>query len=77
MSIRKIWDYTIDIKEGFMLRKGKVYPLSREERGSIGIYQGIVKKRVYQALEVAPNNASVLYREEGWKEENGARLSVS
>jgi len=48
-----------------MLRKGKVYPLLREERGSMGIHQEIVKKRVYQALEVALNNASVLYREKG------------
>ena len=65
MSIRKIQDYTIDIKEGFMLRKGKVYSLSREERGSMGIHQEIVKKRVYQALEVASNNAGVLCREKG------------
>jgi len=48
-----------------MLRKGKVYPLLREERGSMGIHQEIVKKRVYQALEVALNNAGVLYREKG------------
>ena len=25
MSIRKLWDHTIDIKKGFVLRKGKVY----------------------------------------------------
>ena len=31
MPIRKLWDYTIDMKEGFVLRKGKVYLLSREE----------------------------------------------
>ena len=32
MPTRKIWDHAIDTKEGFVLRKGKVYPLSREER---------------------------------------------
>ena len=32
MPTRKLWDHAIDVKEGFMLRKGKVYPLSREER---------------------------------------------
>ena len=31
MSTRKLWDHAIDIKERFVLRKGKVYPLSREE----------------------------------------------
>ena len=32
MPIRKVWDHAIDVKEGFVPRKGKVYPLSREER---------------------------------------------
>ena len=32
MPIRKIWDHTIELKKGFVLRKGKVYPLLREER---------------------------------------------
>ena len=32
---RKLWDHAIDVKEGFVLRKGKVYPLSREEREEV------------------------------------------
>ena len=35
MPIWKIWDYTINMKEGFILRKRKVYPLSREEREKV------------------------------------------
>ena len=35
MLTRKLWDHAIDIKEGFVLRKGKVYPLSREEREEV------------------------------------------
>jgi len=35
MLIRKIWDCTIDVKEGFVPQKGKVYPLSREEREEV------------------------------------------
>ena len=35
MPIRKLWDHTIDVKEGFIPRKGKVYPLSREEREEV------------------------------------------
>ena len=31
MPTWKTWDYVIDVKEGFVLRKGKVYLLSREE----------------------------------------------
>ena len=35
MPTRKIWDHVIDVKEGFIPRKGKVYPLSREEREEV------------------------------------------
>jgi len=35
MLIRKIWDHAINMKRGFMLRKGKVYPLLREEREEV------------------------------------------
>ena len=35
MPTRKLQDYTIDIKEGFVLRKGKVYPLLREEKKEV------------------------------------------
>jgi len=35
MSTRKLWDHAIDIKEGFVLGKGKVYPLSREKREEV------------------------------------------
>jgi len=35
MSIRKIWDYAINMKEKFVLRKRKVYPLLREEREEV------------------------------------------
>ena len=35
MPTRKIWDHTINIKKGFMPRKGKMYPLSREKREKV------------------------------------------
>ena len=33
--MRKMHDYTIDMKEIFVLRKGKGYLLSRKERGEV------------------------------------------
>ena len=30
--MKNLWDHTIEMKEGFILRKRKVYPLLREER---------------------------------------------
>ena len=35
MPTRKLWDHTIDMKEGFMPQKGKVYPLLRKEREEV------------------------------------------
>ena len=35
MPTKKLWNYTIEVKEGFLLRKKKAYSLSREERGEI------------------------------------------
>ena len=33
--MRKVWDHAIDMKEGFVLRKGKVYLLSREKKEEV------------------------------------------
>ena len=35
MPTRKLWDHAIEIKKGFVPRKGRVYPLSREEREEV------------------------------------------
>ena len=33
--MRKAWDHAIDLKEGFVPKKGKIYPLSRVEREEV------------------------------------------
>jgi len=35
MPKRKIWDHAIDLKETFKLRKGRIYPLSKNEREEV------------------------------------------
>jgi len=35
MLVKKVWNHAIEMKEGFVLRKRKVYLLSREERGIV------------------------------------------
>jgi len=35
MSIRKVWDHTVDLKEDFKVSKAKVYPLSRNKREEV------------------------------------------
>ena len=33
--MRKTWNHAIDLREGFVLNKGKIYPLSRVEREEV------------------------------------------
>ena len=42
MPTKKIWHYMIEVKEGFVPRKGKVYMLSRKEKGEM--YEFIEEK---------------------------------
>jgi len=35
MPTRKIWDHAIDLKETFKLRKGRIYPLSKNKRKEV------------------------------------------
>ena len=35
MPMRKAWDHAIDLKECFVPKKGKIYPLSRVERKEV------------------------------------------
>jgi len=35
MLMRKIWDHAIDLKETFVPRKGRIYPLSKDEREEV------------------------------------------
>ncbi len=77
MPTRKLQNHAIKIKKEFVPRKGRVYPLLREERGSMQVHSRIIEERVYQALEVASNSTSISYREEGWKEAYSTGLQVS
>jgi len=35
MLTRKIWDHAIDLKEMFKPQKGRIYPLSKNEREEV------------------------------------------
>ena len=61
MSTRKLWDHTIDVREGFVPRKGKVYPLSREEREEV---REFVKEQLWKGyirLSKSPQTALVFF----------------
>jgi len=76
MPTQKIWDHVIDMKKGFVPRKGKVYLLLREERRSKRIHTRTTKERIYPTLKVTSNGASILCRKEGWEEIDGTELQI-
>ena len=59
--MRKMWDHTIDMKKGFVLRKRKVYPLSREEREKIREFIWEQLKKRYIQLLKSPQMAPVFF----------------
>jgi len=83
MSTRELWDYVIDtkeidIKEGFVLRKGKIYLLSREEREEMHEFISEQLRKRYIRFLKLPQTALVFFcREEGWEEVDGIRLLIS
>ena len=61
MPTRKVWDHVIDVKEGFVLRKGKIYPLSREEREEVREFVKEQLRKGYIWLSKSPQMALVFF----------------
>ena len=61
MPTRKIWDHTIDMKEGFVPKKEKMYPLSREEREEICEFIQEQLRKGYIRPSKSPQMAPVFF----------------
>ena len=61
MPTRKVWDHVIEVKEGFVLRKGKVYPLSREEREKVREFIQEQLRKEYVQPSKSPWTALVFF----------------
>ena len=61
MSTRKVWDHTIEVKEGFVLRKGKVYLLSREKREEVREFIREQLRKGYIRPSKLPQTAPVFF----------------
>ena len=61
MPTRKLQDYAIKMKEGFILRKRKVYLLSREEREEICEFISEQLRKGYIRLSKSPQTAFVFF----------------
>jgi len=61
MPTRKLWDHVMDMKEGFMPRKGKVYPLLREEREKVREFVKEQLRKGYIQPSKSPQMAPVFF----------------
>ena len=61
MPTRKTWDHAIELKEGFVLRKGKVYSLLREEREDVREFIVEQLRKGYIRLSKLPQTALVFF----------------
>ena len=63
MPTRKIWNYTIDIKEGFVLKKGKLYLLLRKEKEEVHEFIKEQLRKGYIRLSKSPQMVPVFFVE--------------
>jgi len=47
IPVQKTWDHTIELKEGFVLKKEKMYFLLREEREEVQAFVGDQLRKGY------------------------------
>ena len=59
--MRKTWNHTIDLREGFMPKKGKIYPLLRIEREKIQEFVKNQLKKRYIRLSKSPQTSLVFF----------------
>ena len=65
MLTRKIWDYAIDLREGFVPKKGKIYPLSRVEREEVQEFVKYQLRKGYIRPLKSPQTSPMMGRR-GW-----------
>jgi len=61
MPTRKTWDHAIDLREGFVLKKGKIYPLSRVEREEVQEFVKDQLRKGYIRSSKSPQMSPVFF----------------
>ena len=61
MLVKKPWDHMIDLKEGYKPRKGKVYPLSWQEREEVEAFTTEQLRKGYIWPSKSPQTAPVFF----------------
>jgi len=61
MPTKKIWDHVIDLKEMFKPQKGRIYPLSKNEREEVQNFVEDQLRKGYIRLSKSPQTSPVLF----------------
>jgi len=61
MPMRKVWDHAIDLKETFKLQKGKIYPLSKNEREEVQNFVEDQLRKGYIRPSKSPQTSPVFF----------------
>ena len=61
MLTKKVWDHVIETKKRFILRKRKIYLLSRKERGEVHKFMEEQLRKWYIRLSKLPQMALVFF----------------
>ena len=67
MPTRKVWDHAVELKEGFVPRKG----------GGEGVHKETVKEGLHLTVEITTDSTGILCGKERWKKVDGTRLLIS
>jgi len=59
MPVQKLWDHAIELKEGFVPRKGKMYSLSRDEREEVQAFVEDQLRKGYIQPSKSPQTSPV------------------
>jgi len=61
MLMRKVWDHAIDLKETFKPQKGRIYPLSKNEREEVQNFVEDQLRKGYIRLSKSPQTLPVFF----------------
>jgi len=61
MPTRKVWDHAIDLKEMFKPWKGRIYPLSKNEREEVQNFVKDQLRKGYIKLSKSPQISPVFF----------------
>jgi len=61
MPVRKAWDHAIELKEGFVPKKKKIYSLLREKREEVQVFVGNQLRKEYIQSSKLPQTSPVYF----------------